>query len=624
MNSQQVPMVVPELLLARAAESPAAPACYHRAKDGLWIPTTWNELWENVRTVAAAFQDLGLLPGDRLAIWAHTCEQWQVAEMAGLMVGASILGIGPHVALEQAERILKQSNASALIVDPREDLQELAARVRGRLRFVIILGDAGGHEQRLSWHTWADIARGAVPSDPSRFPKVTPDDPAFFLYTSGTTGEAKSIAFSHHQIMVACRALYQAFPELGPQDAMMAWLPMSHLFQPMMNLVAIAKGARTYFVENAQEILPSIQGARPSVFIAVPRFYEKLHEGILGKIAEMPRLLRRVAEAAIRTGDARARCERAGRRAPWGLRLRHRLLDRLVLRRIRQVMGGNIRFMITGTAPTPLWLLEFFHAVGLLVLEGYAFSENTVPVAANRPRRYRFGSVGMPFPENEIRFSEDREILVRGPGLCRRDSNEGTELDCFTADGSYRTGDFGYLDTDGFLFLTGRRSDIIKTSTGRRIAPAKIEAVYSRCPYLDHVVVIGNGRKHLVGLVTVRAAALKRAIEGKGLNIDQPCNMPANSGVIHKFLRQELEFYGRTLPEHERILNFTVLSQPLSMSKGELTPTLKVRRDRVAAIYADIIDRLYAETETRREIGVCPLLGVVVGGGDSCAEVVVK
>jgi len=583
------------ILKARAERTPEAEGCHRRDRPGHWSAIAWGSLWQEVRTMAAGLRRLGLRRGEPLAIHARTSYRWQVAEMAGLAAGATIVGIDPHAGPNHVEHVLRHSQAVGLLADDPSRAESLWEATRTRLRFAVSLGGLPSDADRAKWHAWQELLDRPPSPDDSALPAVQPEDPATLIYTSGTTGPPKAIPYNHRQLVAACRAIAGAFPQIGPDDSMLCWLPMAHLFQRMMNLVAISRGTRIYFLEEPRDVMTAIQEVRPSVFIAVPRFYERLHEGIRSRLAQMPRPWCGLVEAALRAADARARCRRSGQRVPLRLRWAHALAELAVLGRLRRVMGGRIKFMITGSAPTPPWLLEFFHSLGLLVLEAYGVSENTVPMACNRPEGFRFGSVGRPFAENEIRLADDGEVLVRGPGLFAGYYRDQRQAARFTPDGFYHTGDVGRLDADGFLYLTGRKAEIIKTSTGRRIAPAQVEAVYARSPCVNQIVVVGNGRKYLVGLVVPRPSEIDRQLAARPDKPPATGETIARASEVRELLAAQFEALGRELAPHERILDFAVLPEPLSVERGEMTPTLKVCRDRVSATYADLIDDLYAE-----------------------------
>jgi long-chain acyl-CoA synthetase len=532
-----------------------------------------------VQEKALALRELGLGRGERLAILARTCLEWQIAEMAGLLAGGVIVGIEPHAASEQIAFTLEHAEASALVVENRSDLAKVPRAVLARLKFVVQLDHTPSEDIPVELVPWREMRPRARGPWSDRFPES--NDPATLIYTAGTTGTPKGILYSHAQILAGCRAIHAAFPQLGEGDTTICWLPMAHLFQRMMNLVAMVAGVKTSFVEDPRRILEVIQETRPSVFIAVPRFYEKLQEGIHERLANLSGIRKRLLEEALAVGKRRSQASARGKVLSWRLRLWSAILDGLVGRQVRRVLGGKIKLLITGSAPSAPWLLEYLDAVGLRVLEAYGLSENTVPLAANRPDDYRFGSVGKPLSANLLRFAADGEILVQGPGVFGGYFKE--ERDPFTAEGFYPTGDYGRLDADGFLFLEGRKAEIIKTSTGRRLAPARIEAVYRQCAPVDQVVVFGEGRPHLVALVTLKSAGANALGE--------------EASRVRALLQSAMDKVSSALAPYERVRAFALLPCALSIAAGELTPTLKLCRQRIAANHAALIERLYQAEE---------------------------
>jgi long-chain acyl-CoA synthetase len=530
MNLDRLPQTIPDLLRLRAEATPQGVACYSRDGTGPWQPTNWSTLWDDVKRLAARLQRLGLKRRDRLAVIARTCYRWQIAEMGGLLAGGVIVGIDPHASAEQTAFVCDHAGVTGAIAQDPARLDRLPAAVRGAMRFALPLDQAP-----------CDDASSAGPPP---LPALTGDDPATIIYTAGTTGASKGIEYTHAQVLAGARAIAELYPELSAGDRTLCWLPMAHLYQRMMNLVTLVKGMVTYFVEDPREVPACLRDVEPAFFSTVPRFLEKLRDSIIG-------------------GESRA-------------------------------CGRNLKVLLTGSAPTPLPLLEFFRAQGVVIYEGYAMSENTVPMSASTRGAWRLGSVGKPLPQNEIRFGDDGEILVRGPGVFRGYYREEGPSDRFTADGFYRTGDVGRLDEDGFLYLVGRKAEIIKTSTGRRIAPVRVEQVYRQSPYVDQVVVFGDGRTHLVALVTLRPAAVAEAVARAGLPVP-PDSELGELPLVRDLVAREFEALGKGLDGHERVGAFDILPAPLSVADGELTPTLKLRRAAIAARHADRIARLYGE-----------------------------
>jgi long-chain acyl-CoA synthetase len=527
---------------------------------------------------------------------ARTCREWQVAEIGALLARAAVVGIDAHAAPEQAAWILKHSGACALVVDDSETLRKLPVELTDPLKFSLIVFDRreGARAGACSWQDCMTAATIST-SEPDSNPHLT--DAAVVIYTSGTTGTPKGIEYSHEQLMTSAWAMFDEFPDFG-RGRFVCWLPMSALFQRMMNLLAFATDSVTYFVEDPRDIVRRLPEIRPTVFTSVPRFYEKLYEGIQQRLASQTGRQKRLVERALAVGAVWSRAERVGERPTWGFRVRHAILDRLVLRRIRAVMGGEIRLMVSGSAAAPVWLLEFFHSIGLLVLEAYGITEDPVPVAVNRPSEYRFGSVGKPFSVNRVQIGENGEVQVRGPATFGGYIGEGRPVDRFTADGYYRTGDAGYFDADGFLFLTGRISEIIKTSSGRRISPIAVEGIYQRSRFVDQIVVFGHNRPFLVALVALNVPAVADALASAGFTAITSQEAWHNATAVMDLLRREFDVLGESLARHERIRTFTILPAPFSIERGELTATLKPRRTQIEERYRDAIDAMFAQPAT--------------------------
>jgi long-chain acyl-CoA synthetase len=438
-------------------------------------------------------------------------------------------------------------------------------------RIVLLDSDAGAVPRNaVTWRALRSAGAGDGTWDDSR-----PDDVATIVHTSGTTGVPKAIPHTHRRLCVAVEALLDVFADIGEGSRLVSWLPMSGLFQRMVNLCACARGATTWFVDDPREIMARVAEIEPHIFIGVPRFYEKLDRGIAARIDRAAPIQRRLVRWGLAAGERFARARRGGVQSDALASARHRIADRLVLRRIRSVMGGNIRYLISGSAPMPLWLLERFDAVGLPILEAYGVSEDTVPVAANRPERQRFGSVGEPLPGNEVRIGDDGEIEVRGAGLFDGYLGRNAAASGIGPDGYYRTGDTGRFDDDGYLYLSGRRADAFKLSTGRWIEPAEIEAVYRRIDYVDQFVVVGRHRASPAALVVV----------------DPQRTTP----IARARVADDLAAAGTALAPYQRITRFELLPGPLTIDNDELTPSLKLRRGVIEARYADVIDRLYGD-----------------------------
>ena len=572
---------IPAMLQQRAESNPDSPALWSLSSDGTWSAILWAEYRDAVTRIATGLRNLGLSPGDRIGILAPSSPQWDFVQIGALMARGVVVGLDPHDRDVNLQTVVERCGLVALCILEPDDLARFGPGIRERLRFVITLqparsGGATPYEDLL--------AEPAIPGEAHAGPE--PDEPATIIFTSGTTGSPKGIQYSHRQICLAIAAILEAFPEIGTESRVACWLPLSNLFQRIINMSAIGCGAQTYYVEDPRSIMRHVGSIAPHVFIGVPRFYEKLYAGLIDRVYSGPFWQRHLVDWALRVGALHASAVREGRRPALGWRWRYAAADRLVLRRLRGVLGSNLRILVSGSAPMPRGLLERFHAMGLLILEAYGMSENVIPIAMNRPNAYRFGSVGRTLQGNTVRVAEDGELWVQGAGVFSGYYGEAHDDGVlFDAEGYLATGDYGSVDTDGFITLTGRKSEIFKTSTGRRIAPTGIESALRDVPYVDHIMVVGANRPFPVVVLAVAAEAW--------LELDSANAAPVSPAVRCDRLRHDLAPGLETLVDYQRPAAAVVTTQAFSVQGGELTANLKLRRKTVETAFGDHVEELY-------------------------------
>ena len=633
---------VPQLLAWRVRESPHATACCERTAAGAWQAYTWQQVAAQVSAVAAGLIGLGISPprgAERAAIVAvlgRTSYTWWVIELATYHCGGVVAGLDPRLPQDRVHELLERLRPALVLTDdePLACRLETAGAWRratprwlpptaGRRWFALISSHpAPGRGQRADDRTvdgpHAALALGAgahgteharLLADPAHAaadaqfdtasdacdtesqplvppPPPLPHAPATLLFTSGTSGPPKCLLFRHEQLLLACRSICEAVPDLGPDDATLCWLPLAHLFQRVMNLVAVAVGGSISFEPEPAQIMQSLREVEPTIFIGVPKFYERVHAACQERLAAAPWWRRWLVCWALARHAGRFR---RPRRRGVG-RLIDDWLDARVLSRLRHTMGRRLRFAITGSAPAPVWLLEFFERIGVLVLEAYGISENTVPLAANRPGAFCLGSVGQPMPGNELRISPDGEVQVRGGGVCSGylnlpDLEPALTLPLpFTRDGFFRTGDRGRFDVHGYLHLEGRLNELVKVSTGRWLSPARMEQRYLTSPYIEQVVVFADARQPPVALIYPGPAARRRALSSAQ-------GQPDPDG-LRRLIAAELARLETGLEAHERLAGFALLEEPLSVAAGELTPLFKPRRAEIARRRAALLEKL--------------------------------
>lgn len=578
------PKVLTDYFEDRAAISADSPAYFSRLDDK-WQAINWGAFVKRARKIASSLE---IAPGDVVGILAPTSLEWELAQVAILMRGGAVVGLDAHDLPERLAQIVETSNLKGLIIGELKVLNRLPEVAIESLGWMINLSDepkptAWAPQWPSQIHNFSAMELKGNDTFQSR---ARPDSLATIIFTSGSTGRPKGISYTHSQVCVAIEDILDTFPEITAGDRLVCWLPLSNLFQRMINFCAAGRGAQTYFVSDPRQIIERLPEIKPHLFISVPRFFEKLHEGMEAKIREGSPTAQRIAAWALRQGDLRATAERAGRSVGFFSRIQIALADRLVLSRLRAAMGGEIRFMVSGSAPLSSWLIERFHAMGMLILEAYGLSENVTPVAINRVEDYRFGSVGRPLSSNSVAIAEDGEVIVKGPGVFSGYLGANKSAAAIDEQGYLHTGDLGVLDDAGHVHLVGRKSEIFKTSTGRKVAPVPIESKLKRLTGIDYAVLIGAGRKFTV------------AILAPSLEIENELTDESKFAAFIENQRAQFSDLLADEQDYARPMGILVTNNSFSIESGELTSNLKLRRGVIEAKYLDAIEALYEKLST--------------------------
>jgi long-chain acyl-CoA synthetase len=559
-----------KLLEQRALSTPAAPAQWSLNAGGQWQRADWRAYFALTARTAAGLRRLGLRAGQRLGIMAPSCAEWDVVQLAALAAGAVVVGVDVHEHDERLAQIFDLCELDALVVAEEGMLGRLPSAARARLELLVTFEPRASQPGVIAWPALLEAAGSA----PEWVDEAAPDSHALIVFTSGTTGGPKGIAYTHRQVHLACMAIIEAFPNIGAGARLACWLPLSNLFQRMINFCAIARGAQTYYVSNPRDIMQYLPRIAPHVFIAVPRFYEKFFAGLRERVETRPRWQRRLFDLALWLARRKAGARRDGRRPGLILALASAVLDAVALRPARAALGGRVRILVSGSAPMPKWLLEDMAAMGMPVYEAYGMSENIVPICVNRPGAVKFGTVGKALDYNEIRIAEDGELLVRGPGVFV--GYLGEPAAPRDADGFLATGDYATQDAEGFVTLTGRKSEIFKTSTGRRVAPAGVEALIKQLPQVEQCLVLGANRPFIVAIIWVAAEPLTQ---------------------IKPRIAADVARMVGGLPDYQRPAGVLLASRMPSLERGEITSNLKLRRRQIADNYAAEIENLYGQIQ---------------------------
>lgn len=562
---------IPALLQVQAERNGPATAlrCKNKA-TGEWVSLSWLAYFQQTQQIHSHLVRLGLQPGQTVGILAPSSLSWDLMQVGALAARSIVVGLDPADPDDRINHVARLCGFSGVALQCIADLQRFNEKVRQRFKFIIVFERSEVSGEGLALADLLSIEPGAPQPDVS---EAQPDDAATIIFTSGTTGEPKGIQFSHRQICLAIAAIRTALPDISSDYRLACWLPLSNMFQRIINFLAMSCGAQTWYVSSPQTLMQEIREIEPHLFIGVPRFYEKLYQGMVTQLDSASGWQRRISTWALDVGHSYQADVRRERQPGPILRLQHLVADWLVLRQLRQVMGRNLRYMVSGSAPMPGWLLENFHAMGLLVLEAYGLSENVIPNAINTPRNFRFGTVGRPLSGCELKQAADGELLVRGPGVVAHYYTCDQALR--DAEGFLATGDFGSVDKDGYICLHGRKSEIIKTSTGRRIAPAPVEAVLLQHPLVEQVIVAGERQAFLTAIIVL------------------PGSSAARLQASAEHCCKELEALLQALPPYSRPAGLVFTTRAFSVEAGELTGNLKLRRGVIHAHYRQALESAY-------------------------------
>jgi long-chain acyl-CoA synthetase len=569
-------------------------------RAGAWTWMTWTQVRRQVDDLASGVIDLGVQPGDRVALLCENRPEWVICDLAILTCAATTVGIYLTLTPKQIEYQLSDSGARAIIVSNREQLSKVlgVSDSLPELEHVILIGGQV-QEPDADVLTLEEVLRRGRACDPQererRVAMIEPGQLAALIYTSGTTGEPKGTMLTHDNFVSNCIATNQALPPMGPEDRNLNFLPFSHVFGRTGDYyLLIYAGVPITFAESWEKVLGDIREIRPTFMSAVPRFYEKAHAGIISVIERQRGLRLRLGRWSLRAARAAGAARRAAGGISAWMRIKRALADRLLLRRLRALAGGKIRFFVSGGGPLAKELAEFFYDLGMPVLEGYGLTETSPVTNVNPGDRVKPGTVGPAIPGVEIKIAEDGEILVRGPCVMKGYWNKPEATAEAIVDGWFHTGDVGHIDEDGYLVITDRKKDIIVSAGGKNIAPQLIENLLKSDPLIAETVVYGDRRKYLSALIVPAFAELEPLARNRGISFVARADLVANPAV-QQLYREHIDSRLADLAPFEQVRKFTLLDHEFTQQDGHLTPSLKVKRRDVYRRYWDLLEAMYAD-----------------------------
>ncbi|ONI75258.1 long-chain fatty acid--CoA ligase [Actinosynnema sp. ALI-1.44] len=588
---------VGRMFLDRTARTPDREAFRHRDGTG-WRSLTWAQTEHDVRRLAAGLIALGVQAEQRVAIVSGTRYEWIAADLAIMCAGAATTTVYPTTNGDGVAYILADSDSQVVFAEDAGQVAKLREHrdTIPQVRTVVLLdGTAPDDDWVLDLAELGRLGDDLLELKPGavddRVGATTADRLATIIYTSGTTGVPKGVRLRHSGWAYQAEAVAsQGF--LTIDDLQFLWLPMAHAFGKVLLSLQLSVGFPTAVDGGVERILDNLAAVRPTWMAAAPRIFEKAHARIITTVEHGGGLRKRLFDWAFAVGTAVSRVRRdGGAPGPW-LSVRHRIADRLVLARIRDHFGGRIRFLVSGSAALNTDIAEWFHAAGVLILEGYGLTETTAAATINRPDRFRFGTVGPPLPGTELRIADDGEILVASPGVMAGYHNlDQDTAGAVDAGGWLHTGDIGARDPDGLIRITGRKKDLFKTSGGKYIAPSAIESRFvAICPYASQFFVHGDGRNYCTALVTLDADAIAAWARQRGLADHEVLG----SEPVAELVKSYVDKLNAGLNRWETIKKFAVLDRDFTVESGELTPSMKVRRKVVEANNRTTLDAFYA------------------------------
>jgi long-chain acyl-CoA synthetase len=598
---------IAELFLRRIADSADREAFRYPIAAGTgpdeWRSMTWRQSGERAKAIAGGLRALGIGREDRIAILSNTRVEWILVDLGILLAGGATTTVYPSTTAEDTAFILADSSTKIVFV---EDVNQLA-KVRSQkaetpelVKAVLIDGspDAGDKSWVVTLAELEETGQKWLAEHPRGIEEVVtgiqPEHLATLIYTSGTTGKPKGVRLVHECWAYEADAM-EAIGLAKEDDVQFLWLPMAHSFGKVLMALHLASGSICAIDGRIPKIVDNLAVVRPTLMAAAPRIFEKVYNKVIQGVKEQGGMKEKIFHWAVKNGKKGSQIRQEGKTPGGFLGMKLGIANKLVFSKLKQRFGGRVRYFVSGSAPLSREIAEFFHACGILILEGYGLTESSAASFVNRADSFQFGSVGHPVPGTEVKLApEDGEILIKGPGIMRGYHNLPDQTaETLTPDGWLRTGDIGEIDDKGFLKITDRKKDLIKTSGGKYIAPQAIEGkVKAVCPYVSNVIVHGDKRNFVTALLTLDEVEMMKWAKEHGKN-GASYSEVVSSDDAEAMIKPYIDEVNKSLAKYESIKKFKILPKDLTVEEGELTPSLKVKRKVVEKKYSQLLDKMY-------------------------------
>ncbi len=574
-------------------------AIFYQKPDKSWTPITWTNLWKSIEDAAKAFLAHGVKPGDKVAIMSRNMPEWTISDYALQLIRAVSVPLFSSTSVAQAQYMLNETETVLFLVGEQEQYDVAAQLIDNvpTLRKIIAFDPSvafNGNANATHFSDFLESGRDGNWKEKLRNVSIEAqdDDLCTIIYTSGTTGEPKGVMLTIANFR-HCVRIHDLRINISDQDVSLCFLPLSHIFERGWTFIVLSKGMTSYYLRNPKEVVDAVKVVKPTLMCSVPRFFEKTYEGVNAKIAKSSAFKQWLFKWSIKMGGKRFDCISNKRPVPLSLKVAYAIADKMVLSKGRAVLGGRFRFMVCGGATMSLDIIHFFEQVGIHVKIGYGLTETVASVTCLLDDDLNTSSVGKVMPLLDVKIGDNNEVMVKG-GTVFKGYYKKPELTAQAfKDGYFCTGDAGYLDEKGYLFLTDRIKDIIKTSSGKYIAPQKIESLLASDKYIEQITIIGSERKYVTALVVPAAMAFDELM--KEMKLDNlPKERQVKEPAVIDFYQQRINELQKDLSPFEQVKKIVLLPDEFSIQKGELTSSLKIKRSVVADIYKDEIESMYS------------------------------
>lgn len=570
-------------------------------KDGTYTPISTGEFEKQVKHLALGLRSLGQSAGDKLVILSENRPEWVMTDLANLCMGGVTVPIYTSLVPEQVKYIIENSDARVVIYSDKE-MEDKINAIKSKLTKVehYITYQTDAPDGVLSLSEVQKKGEKLAEEQPDLFEeialKVRPDDVASIIYTSGTTGVPKGVMLMHSNFMSNIQSVTTII-EFSAKDTVLSFLPLSHVLERMVTFAYLYKGCSIGYAESIETVAENLLEIRPHIMVSVPRVFEKIYAKVMDNVLASSALKRKIFFWAVGVGREYGKRVLLNQPVSGTLQFKKNLAYKLVFSKIVEKTGGRVRFFVSGGAPLSKDIAEFFYAMSLIVLEGYGLTETAPVISVNTLENLKFGSVGRPIPGVDVRIAEDGEILTKGPHVMKGYYKMESETQEAIKDGWFHTGDIGFLDDEAYLTITDRKKDIIITAGGKNVAPQPIENILKTNPYVSSAVVLGDKRKYIAALIVPNFEKLAEYAKANNITYGDYGELIRNDAIVN-FMESEINRATPGLAAYEKVKKVALLDRDFEIEKGEITPTLKVKRNIIEQQYRTVIDSLYQEEST--------------------------